>query len=113
VEKPPDAVADVPHQAEKAPRAPSHAAGETAPPRDDLISQIMGALEGVDLNEQQKQDAERYLPKWSAHAQQSGWTATQQARFVRELRGREVLSITSAQATLAGGKIIYRSQLGA
>ena len=107
-----------------APQPTSEAAGETAEtarvsgpetPRDDLISQIMGVLEGTPggLDEQQRRDAERHLSKWGTHAQQSGWAPTQQARFVLGLRGREVLSLTNTQATLVGGKVIYLSQLGA
>jgi hypothetical protein len=65
----------------------------------------------ADLSEQQRQDAKRYFARWGDHARACGWTAAQQDRLIRQIKGREVKQLTDTQA-LVGNKVFYRSQLG-
>jgi hypothetical protein len=61
-------------------------------------------------NSDLEQDAKRYLSRWGDHARACGWTAAQQDRLIRQIKGREVKQLTDTQALV--NRVFYRSQLG-
>jgi hypothetical protein len=109
-----------PVPAEQVEIAPQANEMEAALPAEDHSvrhrDQVMRAIEALcpDHTDARRReavsDAGRYLARWGAQAQGCGWTSTQQAALICQMRGREVTALSPNQASI-GNKVIYRFQL--
>jgi hypothetical protein len=109
-----------PAPAEQVEIAPQANEMEAALPAEDQSvrhrDQVMRAIEALcpDHTDARRReavsDAGRYLARWGAQAQGCGWTSTQQAALICQMRGREVTALSPNQASI-GNKVIYRFQL--